>query len=54
MIDELVTLAIVAAIDVKTAGAASKHRWLRLPRAPLGLFFLAAVTAGIYVTFRYS
>lgn len=54
MIDELVTLAVAAAIDVKTAGAASKHRWLRLLRALSGLFFLAALLAGIYVTLRNS
>lgn len=54
MIDDLVTLAVAATIDVETARAARKHRCLRLLRGLLGLFFLAAVIAGIYVTFRYS
>jgi hypothetical protein len=54
MIDDFVTIAVAATIDAETARAAKKHRWLRLLRALLGLIFLAALIAGIYVTFRYS
>lgn len=54
MIDDLLSFAVAAAIDVKGARAAGKHRWLRLLRALAGLFFLAMLLAGIYVTLRYS
>lgn len=54
MIDDLVSLAVAATIDVEAARAAKKYRWLRLLRVLLGLFFLAALIAGIYVTLRYS
>jgi len=54
MIDDLVELALAAAIDVETTKAAKKHRWVRIFRALVGLFFLAVLAAGIYVTYKYS
>jgi hypothetical protein len=54
MIDDLVELAITAAIDVKTERAAKKHRWVRILKAFVGLLFLAVMVGAIYITFRYS
>jgi hypothetical protein len=54
MIDDLVGFAVAAAIDVEAAKAAKKHRWVRIVRAAVALFFLAVITTGIFVTFKYS
>lgn len=54
MIDDLVGLALAAAIDVESIKAAKRHRWVRIFRALAGLLFMAALGAGIYVTFKYS
>lgn len=54
MIDDIVELAVAAAIDVETERAAKKHRWVRILQALVGLFFLAAIIGVIYITFKYS
>jgi len=54
MIDILVELAVVAAIDVETMRAAKKHRWVLILRAFVGLLFLATIVGFIYITFKYS
>ena len=54
MIDDLVELAVAAAIDVEAEKAAKKHRWVRILRALVGLIFLALIVGAIYVTVRYS
>jgi hypothetical protein len=54
MIDDLVGLAVAAAIDVEAQKAAKKHRWVRIFRALVGLFFLALIVGAIYVTVKYS
>ncbi len=54
MIDDLVELAVVAAIDVEVDKAAKKHRWVRVLRATIGLLFLYAIVALIYLTVKYS
>jgi hypothetical protein len=54
MIDDLVELAVAAAIDVDTEKAAKKHRGVRLLRALVGLFFFSLIVAAIYITFKYS
>lgn len=54
MIDDLVELAVAAAVDVETEKAAKKHRWVRILRALVGLLFFALIVAAIYITFKYS
>jgi hypothetical protein len=54
MIDDLIELAVAAAIDVEVEKAAKKHRWVRILRALVGLFFLALIVGVIYVTVKYS
>lgn len=54
MIDDLVDLAIAAAVDVEAAKAAKKHRWVRIVRALGGVVFIGLVVAVIYITFKYS
>ena len=54
MIDDLVGLAVAAAIDVEVAKAAKKHRWARILRALGGLFFFAIIVGAIYITVKYS
>ena len=54
MIDDLLELAVAAAIDVEATKAAKRHRWVRIFRVLVGVFFLAVVAAGIYVTFKFS
>lgn len=54
MIDDLVGLAVAAAIDVEAKKAAKKHRWVRIIQALVGLFFLALIVGAIYVTVKYS
>ena len=54
MIDDLVGLAVAAAIDIEAEKAAKKHRWVRILRALVGLFFVALIVAAIYITFKYS
>lgn len=54
MIDDLVELAVAAAIDVEAEKAAKKHRWVRILRGLVGLLFFALIVAAIYITFKYS
>ena len=54
MIDDLVEMAVVAAIDVEVEKAAKKHRWVRTVRAAIGLLFLFAIAGLIYLTVKYS
>ncbi|MBV2132867.1 hypothetical protein KRX52_08645 [Pseudomonas sp. MAP12] len=54
MIDDLVELAVAAAVDVGIDKAAKKHRWARILRAFSGLLFFAIIVAAIYITFKYS
>lgn len=54
MIDDLIELAVAAAIDVETGKAAKKHRWARILRALVGLCFFALIVGAIYVTIKYS
>ncbi len=54
MIDDLVGLAVAAAIDIEAEKAAKKHRWVRVLRAFVGLVFLALIVGAIYITFKYS
>jgi hypothetical protein len=54
MIDDLVELAVAAAIDVEAEKAAKKHRWGRILRALVGLFFFALIVSAIYITVKYS
>jgi len=54
MIDDLVELAVAAAIDVEAEKAAKKHRWVRILRALVGVFFFALIVGAIYITVKYS
>lgn len=54
MIDDLVELALAAAIDVETEKAAKKHRGVRVFRALVGVFLLVVIVGAIYVTVEYS
>ena len=54
MIDDLVELAIAAAVDVGIDKTAKKHRWARILRALSGLLFFALIATAIYITFKYS
>ena len=54
MIDDLIELAVLAAIDVEAEKAAKKHRWVRLFRALVGLLFLSLIVGVIYVTIKHS
>lgn len=54
MIDDLIELTVLAAIDVEAEKAAKKHRWVRTLRAVVGILFLSLVVGVIYVTIKYS
>ena len=54
MIDDLVELAVLAAIDAEAEKAAKKHRWARILRALVGMLFLSLIVGAIYVTMKYS
>jgi len=54
MIDDLLEIALAAAIDVEAGKAAKKHRWLRIFRALVGLCFFALLAGAIYVTIKYA
>jgi ABC-type multidrug transport system permease subunit len=54
MIDDLVGFVVTVAISVKADKAATRHRWVRILQAIIGLLFFAAVVGLIYLTFKYS
>lgn len=54
MIDDLIELAVLTAIDVEAEKAAKKHRWVRVLRALVGMLFLSIIVGAIYVTMKYS
>ncbi|MDR1995864.1 hypothetical protein [Azonexus sp.] len=54
MIDDLVGLAVAAAIDVEIERAAKKHRWMRILQVFVGVLFLVAIVGLIYITVKYS
>lgn len=54
MIDDLVELAVAAAIDVEAEKGAKNHRWVRIFRALVGLFFFALIVGSFYITVKYS
>jgi hypothetical protein len=54
MIDELVKLLGLAAVDVAQARLAKRSRWIRAVSRFGGLLFLMFVAGLIYVTVRYS
>jgi hypothetical protein len=54
MIDDLVELSVVAAVDVEVEKAAKKHRWVRILRAIFALLVFSALVGLIYITVKYS
>lgn len=54
MIDEIVDLVLAATVDVATAKAARRHRWVRIIQAIVLVLFVAVVVAAIYLTFKYA
>lgn len=54
MIDDLIELAVVAAVDVSAEKAARKHRWLRIVKTAFALLVLVALVGLVYITVKYS
>jgi hypothetical protein len=54
MIDDLVEMAVIAAIDVEVKKAAGTHRWIRILQVAIGVLFFLAIVGLIYITVKYS